>query len=491
MPIRSDVAVGARAAMKFAALRDVPDVLGFEDYALRPDLTADVVRQRISEDTLFVDHLRFPLPKADGQHRGLTVLSPVAELALRTYVGRCSASVQAAVDESHVLNGLIRRPGPGWFSADFKDQHRLRRALQRQYYDAESTQAVGFLDVKSFFPNCRHDWLSMKLHELRAPTGAAEVLVAMLSRLFPSGKGLPIGFEGSGALANLFLLPLDAALVAESLSFVRWTDDVDVFLPDPERASALLDLAAAALRSAHLQLNDSKSSVMPKGPAAEHRLLDPARDSVLVGDAIDNVKSRLDVEVGLKEWGAEGDLPPAHVRSYLGILRSEADAGALEYLAEFPDWVDREPRSVGDYLAELNNHADARSALDLGWLLDRAIGRTPTPTTEAGQLHMCRVLAGYRLDEARGGRLLDFAMRSDILLRHPVLGAWAVRAWSASQSWNKASAMDVVDAVQRLDYRRAAIAGFATRKPSRPAVLRERARLDPEVAPAVEFALVA
>lgn len=472
-------------------MRDVPDVLGFEDYALRPDVTLELVHQRMSEDTLFVDHRLFPLPKADGGHRGLTVLSPVAELALRTYVGRCSSAVRAAVDERHVLNGLIRSPGPGWFSADFRDQHRLRRELQRHYYDADSTQAVGFLDVKKFFPSCRHDWLGTKLGELHSPTGATEVLVEMLSGLFPTGRGLPIGFEGSGALANLFLLPLDAALVAERLEFVRWTDDIDVFLSESERGPDVLELADEVLRSAHLQLNDSKSCVMPKGPAAEHRLLDPARDSVLVGDAVDNVRTRLDVEVWLKEWGIAGDLPPAHLRSYLGILRSDGDAGAVEYLAEFPEWIDREPRSVGDYLSELNNRADARAALDPDWLLERAIGRTPTPATEAGQLHMCRVLAGYRLDEARGGRLLDFAMAPEILLRHPVLGAWAIRAWSASQSWSKANAMNVIDAVQHLDYRRATIVGFASRKPASPAALRDRARFDPEVAPAIEFALAA
>jgi hypothetical protein len=142
-------------------------------------------------------------------------------------------------------------------------------------------------------------------------------------------------------------------------------------------------------------------------------------------------------------------------------------------------------------LSELNNHADARAVLDPDWLLERAIGRTPTPATEAGQLHMCRVLAGYRLDEARGGRLLDFAMAPDTLLRHPVLGAWAIRAWSASQNWTKSSAMDVMDAVQHPDYRRATVVGFASRKPSNPAALLDRARFDPTLGPAIELALAA
>lgn len=491
MPIRSDVALGARAAMKFAAMRDVPDVLGFADYAHRPDLTLPLVHERIAADTLFVDHRRFPLPKADGATRGLTVMSPVAELALRTFVGRCSAAVRSAVDESNVLNGLIRHPGPGWFSADFREQHRVRRELQHRYYEADATEAVGFLDVEKFFPSCGHDWLGAQLEAIGAPLGATEVLVAMLSRLFPSGVGLPIGFEGSGPLANLFLLPLDAALVDDGLDFVRWTDDVDVFLRNPDKGPQLLQLAADKLAEAHLRLNDTKSCVMPKGAAAEQRLLDPARDSVLGDDAVDNVKTRLDLQVWMKECGASDDLPPAHLRSYLGILRTDGDPGALEYLAEFPSWLDLEPRSVGDYLAELTRHATARSALDPDWLLDRAVGRTPTRDSEAGQLHICRALADYRLDGVRAPRLLDFALRPEIVLGHPMLGAWAVRAWSSSQAWNKADAMNLIDAIAHTDYRRSAIAGFAGRRPATAAGLRDRARSTREIAPAVELALAA
>lgn len=470
-------------------MRDVPDVLGFADYAGRPDLTLPLVHERITTDTLFVDHHRFPLPKVNGSVRGLTVMSPVTELALRTYVGRCSAAIQHAIDERRVLNGLIRQPGPGWYSADFREQHRVRREMQRHHYEVDATQAVGFLDVENFFPSCRHDWLGDKLEELRAPGGAVAVLVAMLSSLFTTGTGLPIGFEGSGPLANLFLLPLDTALAKERLDFVRWTDDVDVFLPTVEWGPALLNLAAATLADVGLRLNHVKSRVMAKGAAAEQRLLDPSRDSIFGDDAIEGVKSRLDLQLWLKELGWVEDLPPAHFRSYLGLLRHDGDPGALAYLVEVPSWVDRESRAVGDYLAELSHDPAARSALDPDWMMERAIGRTPEKDTAAGQLHMCRALAEYRLDANRAADLLGFATRPEVLFHNPVLGAWALRAWSASQGWNKSDAMSVVDAIAHTDYRRSAIIGFAGRQPSKPALLRDRARTAPEIAPVVELAL--
>ncbi len=491
LPIRSDIALGARAATRFAGRRDVPDVLGFADYADHPDLTLQAVHARILADTLFVDHRGFPLPKADGGTRGLTVISPIAEFALRTYVGRCAAAISAAVDEGHVLNGLIRRPGPGWFSADFKQQIRLRRQLQRLYYDNETTQAVGFLDVERFFPNCRHDWLGNELEALAAPVGAASVLVDMLSMLFQSGVGLPIGFEGSGPLANLFLRPLDEALFAARLPFVRWTDDVDVFLPDASAGSKLLELAEERLAAAHLRLNDNKSDVLEKGDAAEQRLLDPARDSILGGDAVENVKSRLDLHLWMKDLGETEELPAGHFRSFIGFLRAERDPGAIEYLAQTQSWIDREPRAVSDYLAALGSDADARQHLDPDLLLDLAVGRLPDRHTEAGQLHLLRALTEYRVDRSRSSRLLDFATRAEIALNHPVLGAWAVRAWSASQGWSRAAAQNVIEAYGYNDYRRAALIGFADRRPADARALHALARADPELAPAVAFALAA
>lgn len=96
--------------------------------------------------------------------------------------------------------------------------------------------------------------------------------------------------------------------------------------------------------------------------------------------------------------------------------------------------------------------------------------------------------AEVRVDRDRAGQLLEFATRQDILMSHPVLGAWAVRAWSASQGWNKADAIHLIDAIVYADYRRSAIAG---RPPATTADLRDRARSAPEIAPVVEFALAA
>jgi len=479
--------------MDFAARRDIPDVLGFEDFAAAPTITYQLVRDRLDRGSLFADHKLFPLPKQEkGTVRPLTVLNPLDEMALRAYVGRCSAAVAAATYEKRVLNGLIRRPGPGWYCADFREQSRKRRQLQRELYEDNRINAVGFFDVKKFFPTCRHDVLQELLSRVRAPSGAVVMLVGMLTQLFGTGRGLPIGFEGSGPLANLFLAPLDRVLLDEGHEFVRWTDDLDVFLRDSSEWPALRALVDDSLSKVRLGLNPDKTMVMGKGPSAENRLLDPGRDSLFVEDAIANIGAKLELDLWMREYGLAEDLPAPHFRSCLGRLRAARDPMAVEYLTALPGWIDREPRCVGDYFSVLAAEPKSRRAVDIDWLVDLAVGRTPNADTAAGQLHLFRALASYRVDKADAKRMLEFAWRRDVLARYPILGAWAVKAWSTSQGWNAREAVDLVDSIAHISYRRAAMAGFAAHgAKSSVNKLESLAHRHPEIRPVVAQALAA
>ena len=489
-PVRSDITLGACAATDFAGRRDLPDVLAFADYAAEPNLTYDLARERLESGCVFDDKAMFPLPKqAQGKVRSLTVLNPLDEFVLRTYVGRCSASVAAATDES-VLNGLIRRPGPGWFSADFRDQARKRREFQRDLYEAPETLGVGFFDIKDFFRSCRHDPLGSLLLDAGAPPGAVHTLTTLLTTMFSTGHGLPIGFEGSGPLANMLLTPVDRELRQRGMRFVRWTDDVDVFLTDLDQWPELLGVVTQRLDDVGLAVNPEKTRMLPKGAAAEARLLDPGRDSLFEGDAVANIAAKLDGVLWLREQGMAEELPPAHLRSYLGMLRRTGDPAALEFLQATPEWIDREPRAVGDYMSALAVDKGARKKLDLDWLAELATRRPTTERSAAGQLHVCRVLAHYRLPKDRASNLLEFAWRPDVLKKYAVLGAWSVRAWALSQGWKPQEAFDIVSTVAHLSYRRAALVGFKPRGAGRAASkLNSVARSHPELAPAVRFAL--
>ncbi|MDZ7678053.1 MAG: RNA-directed DNA polymerase [Acidimicrobiales bacterium] len=485
-PLRSDIREGVAAARRFAQARDVPDVLGFEDLYCDPGATYELVRGQLEGGVALQRTERFPLPKSDGSAtRGLTVLDPYDELGLRSYVGRCSAAIKAATDSRHVLNGLIGTTGPGWFSAAFVEQHRRRRELQRAYYDDDRTAAVGFFDIENFFPSCGHHHAAELLLQAGAPAGAVEVIVQLLAVLFPGGTGLPIGFEGSGPIANLFVGAVDQELVAQGRKFVRWTDDLDVFLTDPALWPELHGMIGELLGGVGLHLNGRKTGMLLKAPVAEQKLLDPSRDSLFAVEGTDGLCDLLEAETMMQSLGLDGQLPAAHLRSVLGRFRIHKDPGALEFLQANPHWFDREPRSVGDYLVAIAADRDAREAIDVTWLMDRAVGRTPDKHTSAGQLHAFRALAEYRVDKQNGQRLHDFAWEQ-ATHRQPSVGAWAVKAWSSSRAWKPNDADHLVDTLSHVGYRRAAVSGYA----SQPRDVAQR-RLKPlanqyrEIAPAV------
>lgn len=346
--------------------------------------------------------------------------------------------------------------------------------------------------MKKFFPTCSHDVLQGLLIDAGAPSGAVLMLTGLLTGLFGSGVGLPIGFEGSGPLSNLFLGPVDRALIERKLEFVRWTDDLDVFLTDPAEWPALFGLVDHTLAGVGLALNPDKTRILEKGAAAETRLLDPGRDSFFDDDAVANIGAKLDLDLWMRECGLAADLPPAHFRSCIGLLRSARDPKAIEYLTAVPGWIDREPRSVGDYLSVLAAEPKGRRAVDVAWLLDLAVGRTPNEYTAAGQLHLCRALTTFRVGKTDATRLLDFAWRPEVLKRYPILGAWAVKAWSTSQGWNSREAIEVADSIAHVSYRRAAVAGFARNGAgTRSKKLERMAIQDPEIGPAVAQVLAA
>lgn len=464
------------------------------DLASAPQSAYEVALSRMTAGIAFRDARTFPLPKADGKAtRPMTVMNPFDELVLRAYVGRCSAAIRKATDSSRVLNGLVERAGtPAWYPKGISVQFRQRRALREQYYNRPDIGAVGFFDAKEFFPNCAHGTAGSLLASAGAPLGAVEVIIDMLGRLFPIGTGLPMGFEGSGPIANLFFQEVDRELADRGIPSLRWTDDLDTFLCDVRSWPEIHDMVEGHLLAVGIPLNPDKTGVEEKGDRAEERLFDPSRDSVFAeDDPTAAAEDRFDLELATEDFfGITSEPPAAALRGWLRALMRTPSAAALEFLQRRPYWLDREPRAVGDYLRALADDPHMRVALDRDWLLERAVGRTPTSLTAAGQLHACRALAGYRLDKVSAKALRDFAYERARTGEYLPLGAWAVRAWSESQGWKRSMAMHLIDEVDHQDYKRAAMMGFTRMSPGdrdrHVSVMRTR---HPEVGPVAEHLL--
>jgi group II intron reverse transcriptase/maturase len=135
------------------------------------------------------------------------------------------------------------------------------------------------IDLKSFFDEVNHDKLMHLLGNhvedkiLKKLIGA--ILRASVQRpdgsRYKRGKGTPQGGPLSPLLANIYLDPLDKELENRGLSFVRFADDIAIFVTSPRAAERVLASITEWIEK-HLKVpvNREKSG---SGPTEEGALL--------------------------------------------------------------------------------------------------------------------------------------------------------------------------------------------------------------------------
>jgi RNA-directed DNA polymerase len=104
------------------------------------------------------------------------------------------------------------------------------------------------IDLKSFFDEVDHDKL-MHLVGYHVEEKSLKQLIGAILRApvqrpdgsrYKRGKGTPQGGPLSPLLANLYLDPLDKELEKRGLSFVRYADDLTIFVSSPRSAERVL-----------------------------------------------------------------------------------------------------------------------------------------------------------------------------------------------------------------------------------------------------------
>lgn len=144
---------------------------------------------------------------------------------------------------------------------------------------AQGKDWVVDIDLKSFFDQVNHDRLMSLLGKqvrdkrvlaligryLRAPLRQADGTQEKRTRGTPQGGPL------SPLLANLYLDPLDKELEKRGIAFVRYADDIALFLSSERAAQRVLDGLKDWLRKhLDLEVNEDKSGA---GPSSGSQLL--------------------------------------------------------------------------------------------------------------------------------------------------------------------------------------------------------------------------
>ncbi len=206
---------------------------------------------------------------------------------------------QAPRDIPFLRNATIRQfdPFESWYDAwpEF-DRTRRDAVLSDGYTHLTRT------DITAYFENID---LRILENALRETLPNEPVLVQLLLRILaawtrrteggtPVGRGIPQGNDVSSFLANIYLLPLDKALIAfckkHDATWFRYVDDIDVYTHSAEAARAVVFEINESLRALHLNLQGSKTEIL----TGDDLVIEHENSDQLLLDRIWSVIDRLD-----------------------------------------------------------------------------------------------------------------------------------------------------------------------------------------------------
>jgi hypothetical protein len=213
---------------------------------------------------------------------------------------------------------------------------------------------VAVADIADFYSRIYQHRLENVIESVATTQRTRDVARVLVRKFIGSvmgrnSYGIPIGPYASRVLGEAILIDVDAHLHTQSVDFVRWVDDYNLFCRSEYEAQALLFSLGEWLFTNHgLTLQAAKTRIVPKERFRDGLLSDPAalvsdRDSLV--QALREVQVDYDGEEGdddendddddeAHEADLEAALAKLHASDLLGVLQqSLADTSLVDYEA--------------------------------------------------------------------------------------------------------------------------------------------------------------
>lgn len=492
-PTRGEFRRSVAAGRTRARNRDLPDPVAWADLIECAEVAFDRLDLRLRSRRYPMPVTRFTLPKTGSKGlRIITSLDIYDELALRVLTGRVVPAIENAINRESVLSYQLGAGPPAWWTKDHREPIAERRRKGLAYLNDDHCAGLGTMDITDYYRSVDPVRLNDVLARMRAPIGGVEALTGYLSAITSNGGpgGLPIGFEGSGVLANAFLHPMDQ-IVQSRGPFTRYTDDVWCFLRSKQQWEEVVPAVEAELDLLGLALNESKTRFWDKvWDDAYSVIINRTLDSITGGGG-GNVEPSNSLE--LLETEISGDTPDwAIIRFALSNLTALRYAPAVRVLEGRPELFIEAPVHVGRYFLALAQDTTTRSDVDRDWLLDRAVADGASRSL-ASQVWACIALSQLHLSSAHGQRLFDLAAAFANFGKLP-LQVWAATAWGHSEAWKPALAVQATEHFGALSVRRSFCLTMRRRsgRAARRSVWhRHLLSVEPDLAPTLAYAFEA
>jgi len=195
------------------------------------------------------------IPKSDGGERMLGIPTVIDRLIQQAIAQVLTPRYEAVFSEH---------------SYGFRPKRSAHQALQRAgKYVAEGKQHVVDLDLEKFFDQVNHDRLMWLLNTRIGDKRLLKLIRGYLQSGIMDGglvsqrvKGTPQGSPLSPLLSNIVLDELDKELERRKLSYVRYADDVKIFVSSAGAAQKVKQkLTGYITQRLKLKVNEQKSKV--------------------------------------------------------------------------------------------------------------------------------------------------------------------------------------------------------------------------------------
>lgn len=458
------VEANVHAGREWVRRRDLPDVLGWKDFADHPVATRDSLCRRASEGRVPGAVCSFPLPKpGKDELRRLAHLHPLDDLQMRMLVDRLLNKVPLRV-HPHAFGARLVSGPPGWKIESSNRAWQDLRDCASAMIASERYATLVKCDIRRCYPSITAEVVERALAWQGFDAKLTRPLVAMLSglQLVGSPKGLPIGPDASAVIAGLVLGVVDRAMADAGLSHLRYSDDSFIFVPNGADTTHAYDVYCGALDSIGLEPNPDKYEEYSVGDgSAWSAVQDPTVSELQhYGAPLGNHRhlvAALDEELSRDQpnWKA--------VSFCIGGLRYRRSVCALSRVYDRPEVFLNLPRQVGRYLTELSEDGRTRHEVDQDWLVEQATSDRGDLGL-AAQLHACDAASRVGLGEVNGQRLEETVIASSaVAARLGPVRAAAARAWGQSSAFRQRRAEDLAQEFGSYDIRRALIDAIATR----------------------------
>lgn len=204
---------------------------------------------------------RFLVPKDEVSYRQATQLDPQDAVVLTALIHEFGAGIESRrVSNSQVFSYRFRPSDNGSL---YEETSGWNKFWNRVHGNAFMDSTVVYCDIADFYNQIYHHTLENQLIESRFPNQAIKWIMTLCeSSTAGVSRGLPIGPHAVHLLAEATLIPVDNALLSHGLDFVRYADDIAVFVEDQDAARAAFATVAHTLdKQQRLMLQRHKSRI--------------------------------------------------------------------------------------------------------------------------------------------------------------------------------------------------------------------------------------